>query len=87
MLDKFPGFLGYGGIIAIHADWPNYQGGVGWEIALRELSYHPKGTSFYEIDDIDKCMLFINQDPSALEKATASRYFHTEKAPTPHLLK
>ena len=22
MLDKFSGFLGYGGIIAKHADWP-----------------------------------------------------------------
>ena len=60
MLDKFPGFLGYGGIIAIHADWPTYPGGIGWEIALRELGYFPKGTNFYQIDDIDKCMLFIN---------------------------
>lgn len=30
MPDKFPGFLGYGGIIAIHANWPNYPGGLGY---------------------------------------------------------
>jgi len=78
MLDKFPGFLGYGGIIAIHADWPVYPGGLGWEIALRELGYYPKGTSFYEISDIDKCMLFINQDPSELKKEPIDpQYLHT----------
>lgn len=54
MLEKFPGLLGYGGIIAIHADWPNYPPGIGWETGLRTLGNFPEGTQFYEIDDIDR---------------------------------
>jgi hypothetical protein len=64
MLDQFPGLLGYGGIIAIHANWPMYPAGIGWKIALRALGNFPKGTKFYEIDDIDRCKLLINQEPN-----------------------
>lgn len=67
MLDKFPGLLGYGGIIAIHADWPMYPSGIGWQIALRAIGNFPKGAKFYEIDDIDRCKLLINQDPKKLK--------------------
>jgi hypothetical protein len=65
MIDRFPGFLGYGGIIAIHADWPIYPTGLGWEIALKTLGNFPVGTNFYEIDDIDRCKLLLNKVPSA----------------------
>ena len=67
MLEKFPGFLGYDGIIAIHADWPIYPSGIGWEIALRMMGNFPKGTVFYEIDDIDRCKLLINKPPTQLK--------------------
>jgi len=65
-LDKFPGLLGYGGIIAIHADWPMYPKGIGWEIALKSMGNFPKGADFYEIDDIDRCKLLINVDPQKI---------------------
>lgn len=76
MLGNFPGFLGYGGIIAIHADWPNYPSGIGWKNALRELGYFPKGTTFYQIDDIDRCKLLINQNPANLQNPTDYKYYH-----------
>jgi len=63
MLDRFPGFLGYGGIIAIHADWPMYPSGIGWEVALRALGNFPKDTKFFEVDDIDRCKLLIYRKP------------------------
>jgi len=62
MLEKFPGMLGYGGIIAIHADWPIYPTGIGWEIALKSLGNFPQGSRFYEVDDIDRCKLLTNEE-------------------------
>jgi len=76
MMNKFPGLLGYGGIIAIHADWPIYPFGIGWEIALRTFGAFPLGTAFYEVDDIDKCKLLINQDPTNLKTPYDYKYFH-----------
>jgi len=76
MIDKFPGLLGYGGIIAIHADWPMYPSGIGWQIALRTLGNFPKGTKFYEIDDIDRCKLLVNQDPKTLKAPFDSKHYH-----------
>lgn len=76
MLDKFPGFLGYGGIIAIHANWPMYPPGIGWKIALKTFGNFPKGTFFYEVDDIDRCKLLINQDPHKLSDPFDSNYYH-----------
>lgn len=75
MQDNFPGFLGYGGIIAIHANWPMYPAGIGWEIALKTLGNYPKGTEFFEIDDIDRCKLLINRDPSALDDPFDSKHY------------
>lgn len=76
MLDKFPGFLGYGGIIAIHANWPMYPPGIGWRIALKTLGNFPNGTFFYEVDDIDRCKLLINQEPSKLSDPFDSNHYH-----------
>lgn len=77
MLEKFPGYLGYGGIIAIHADWPTYPIGMGWQSALITLGYFPEGTKFFEVSDIDKCKLLINQDPHDLKDAFDSKYYHS----------
>jgi hypothetical protein len=76
MLEKFPGFLGYGGIIAIHADWPIYPRGIGWKIGLRTLGNFPRGTELYEIDDIDRCKLLINQNPQNLSVPSQTKYLH-----------
>lgn len=76
MLDKFPGFLGYGGIIAIHANWPMYPPGIGWKIALKTIGNFPKGTIFYEIDDIDRCKLLINQEPNKLSDPFDNNHYH-----------
>jgi len=75
-LDKFPGLLGYDGIIAIHADWPTYPPGIGWEIALRSLANFPEGTKLYQISDIDRCKLLIDQNPSSLKDPFDYRYYH-----------
>lgn len=77
MMEKFPGFLGYGGIIAIHADWPNYPSGIGWQIALKTLGNFPEGTKFYEIDDIDRCKLLINLNPKNLKDYYDEKYYHS----------
>lgn len=77
MLEKEPGYLGYGGIIAIHANWPNYPSGIGWKIALKALGNFPRNTKFYEIDDIDRCKLLINQNPFNLKNPTNDKYYHT----------
>jgi len=77
MLEKFPGLLGYGGIIAIHADWPNYPSGIGWEIALKTLGNFPDGTKFYEISDIDRCKLLINLYPKNLKDPYDEKYYHS----------
>ena len=47
-MEKSPGFSGYGNVIAIHADWPDYPSGIGWVIALLILVSFPAGTKFYE---------------------------------------
>ncbi|WP_445908892.1 hypothetical protein [Yeosuana sp.] len=76
MLDKFPGFLGYGEIIAIHANWPIYPTGIGWKMALKTIGNFPKETIFYEIDDIDRCKLLINQEPNKLSNPYDSNHYH-----------
>ena len=76
MLDKFPGFLGYGEIIAIHADWPIYPSGIGWKIALKTLGNFPNNTIFHEVDDIDRCKLLLTQDPQNLTDPFDSNLYH-----------
>lgn len=77
MIEKFPGLLGYGEIFAIHADWPNYPSGIGWEIALKTLGNFPEGTKFYEIDDIDRCKLLINLNPKKLNDNYDEKHYHS----------
>lgn len=75
-MDRFPGLLGSGGILAIHADWPNYPLGIGYEYALKAIGNYPKGTELFEISDIDRCKLFINKKPEHLDDPFNSHYYH-----------
>lgn len=75
-MNNFPGYLGYGGIIAIHADWPNYPSGIGYEIALKALGNFPSDTRFYVVDDIDTCILFIDKDSKQLKDKFDYKHFH-----------
>jgi len=69
--EEFPGLLGLTskGVIGIHANWPMYPAEHGWEIALLYLGNHPPKTIFYQIEDIDRCILLLagdihkNKDP------------------------
>lgn len=76
MLNKFVGFLNYGNIIAIHADWPTYPNGIGWELALLYLGNYAKETYFYEISEIDNCTLLLSQNPLQLTNPYDSKYLH-----------
>lgn len=75
-LSQHPGLLGYGGIIAIHADWPNYPRGLGWEIALRNLGSFPPDSHFFELDDIDQCKLLIPTEPIGKEDYFEPKFYH-----------
>jgi hypothetical protein len=74
----FPGFLGLTskGIIGIHAKWPMYTDEHGWELALLALGYHPPKTIFYQIDDIDRCILLFAGDISNAKDPFDEKYFH-----------
>jgi len=77
MIDKYPGFLGYNSeLILIHADWPIYPRGIGWEIALKSIGKFPIDSTFYEIDDIDRCKLLISQNPNELNNPFDSNHYH-----------
>jgi hypothetical protein len=72
-----PGYLGYGGVLAIHADWPAYPFSMEWESALLNFGQFPIGTRFFKIDDIDMCVLFLTRDPSGVKDNIYSpKYFH-----------
>ncbi len=76
MLDRFPGTLcSDNGVIAIHADWPNYPIGNSWKAALYTLGIFPDGTTFFEIDDIDKCKLLLNRNPSEINDPYDFKYY------------
>ncbi|WP_162055897.1 hypothetical protein [Pontibacter pamirensis] len=77
MFDNFPGLLGYSGIIGIHADWPIYPTGAGWKVALKTIGNFPFGTEFYQIDDIDKCKLLLNQNPEQLTDCFDYKHYHS----------
>jgi hypothetical protein len=80
LLNNFPGLLNYNskGLIleAIHADWPIYPPGHGWQLGLRTLANYPFGTEFYEISDIDRCKLFINFKPKKTMDLFAYKHYH-----------
>jgi len=58
---QHPGFMQYdaGTFDVLHADWPVYPAGHGWQLALRSLAVFPPNVRFRPIDDIDKCLLFV----------------------------
>jgi hypothetical protein len=60
-LEEHPGYFGLTskGVIAIHADWPTYPFEHGWGEALLAFGSLPKSTHFIQIDDIDRCVLFV----------------------------
>jgi hypothetical protein len=59
-LFEHPGFMNYDGLFEIlHADWPVYPPGHGWQLALAGLAVFPDHVSFQQIDEIDKCVLFV----------------------------
>lgn len=56
-----PGLTSYadGSIEVLHADWPVYPFGHGWQLALRSLAAFPQEIRFLEVDDIDQCLLVV----------------------------
>ncbi|HLY20848.1 MAG TPA: hypothetical protein VKT83_00105 [bacterium] len=55
-----PGFMQYEfGLEVLHADWPVYPAGRGWETALGTLGVFPSDWRFFHIDEIDQCTLFV----------------------------
>lgn len=71
-----PGYLGYGGILAIHADWPAYPVSIGGEYAIKRIASFPKGTNLYFVDDIDRCILFSDSNPIQANDEFNSKLFH-----------
>lgn len=73
-----PGFLGHwsSGVIAIHADWPNYPSGEGPGFALAALGRFPSGTSFKLVSDIDRCALLVAEQYGVYEDPFDKRSFH-----------
>jgi hypothetical protein len=49
-----PGFMEYeGGMIeALHADWPVYPAGHGWQVAVQSLAVFPSKVRFIEIGNL-----------------------------------
>jgi hypothetical protein len=71
----FPGLLWYGGIIAIHADWPSYPDNIGWQSALLSLGRFASERELYLEDKIDQCLLFTTYDPFE-KKRKKTPYFY-----------
>ena len=44
-------------------DWPTYPEEHGADVALRSLGLFPEGTTFRQLDDCDRCVLFLAQVP------------------------
>jgi hypothetical protein len=77
-LEDHPGYFGMTsrGVIAIHADWPMYPFEHGWEEALLAFCSLPSDTRFFQIDDIDKCFLFVAGTVSEKQDPYDERLFH-----------
>ncbi len=59
-LADHPGFmLTAGGFEVLHADWPAYPQGHGVRTALANLGEFPADTTFFAVDRIDQCTLFV----------------------------
>ena len=77
-LNEHPGYFGVTsqGVIAIHADWPMYPFEHGWKEALLAFGSLPRGTSFFQIDDIDQCLLFVAGVTPPKQDPYDSRFSH-----------
>jgi hypothetical protein len=66
-IEDHPGYFGITsrGVIAVHADWPMYPFEHGWAEALLALGSLPSATRFFQIDNIDKCFLFVAEEVPA----------------------
>ncbi len=51
----------------IHADWPVYPIGHGWNFALETIACFPIGQRFYSIDDIDQVLLCLIANPKDIK--------------------
>ena len=77
-VEDHPGYFGVTsrGVIAIHSDWPMYPFEHGWEEALIALGSLPGATRFFQIDDIDKCFLFVAGPVPAQQDPLGERFSH-----------
>ncbi|HYI01122.1 TIGR02391 family protein [Hyalangium sp.] len=77
-IDEHPGYLGMTseGVILIHANWPMYPAEHGWRVALASLGQFPAEETFYAIDDIDMCFLFLVGEPSNVKDPFDEELFH-----------
>lgn len=77
-LEDHPGYFGITsrGVIAIHADWPMYPFEHGWQEALIAFGSLPDATRFFQIDDIDKCFLFVAGPVPAQQGPFGERFSH-----------
>jgi len=77
-----PGFMEYDGgrIEVLHADWPVYPAGHGWNLALKSLAVFPSNVRFIQIDDNDQCLLFVAAGSGSclhpMGDLTDPRWFH-----------
>jgi hypothetical protein len=78
-----PGFMLYDSdpilLEVIHANWPIYPPGHGYELAIESLAVFPTNWRFQKIDEIDQCVLFIALDPDEgppQKNVYASDLFH-----------
>ena len=71
-----PGFMWTnGGFEVLHADWPAYPIGHGLVATLAPFSEFPDLTSFFPIDRIDLCTLFV-ADKIPIDDKFHKRHYH-----------
>lgn len=77
-LPDHPGYLGLSsrGVMAIHADWPAYPIEHGWAVALEALGQFSSGSVLIQVDEIDKCFLFVLRNDGVLESPFDPRHLH-----------
>ena len=77
-LQDHPGFLGWTsrGVLAIHADWPMYPSEHGIEESLWSLGQFPREATFRPIDMIDRCCLFVIDEPTSKVDPFDEKRFH-----------
>ena len=63
-------------MLAIHADWPMYPSEHGTDESLWSLGQFPRGATFSRIDTIDRCCLFVLDEPTSKGDPLNERRFH-----------